>query len=111
MRQNQKTDKNDALAIVQASSLPDIAFISGKTMDQQQLQSVMRLRELSVRHKTAAKNQLLALLSEFNIKASKKYGGLRGSIESTLEDAENGLSSEFRTALTVAPSGRIVVTT
>lgn len=102
VRQNQKTDRNDALAIVQASSLPDVAFISGKTMEQQQLQSVLRLRELSVRQKTATKNQLIALLSEFNIKVSQKYGGLRGSIESTLEDANNGLSDEFRKALAVA---------
>lgn len=102
VRQNQKTDKNDALAIVQASLLPDIAFISGKTTEQQQLQSVMRLRELSVKQKTAAKNQLIALLSEFNIKVSHKNGGLRGSIESTLEDAENGFSDEFRMALSVA---------
>jgi transposase len=102
VRQNQKTDKNDALAIIQASLLPDVAFISGKTMDQQQLQSVMRLRELSVRQKTAAKNQLTALLTEFNIKVSHKHGGLRGSIESTLEDAEKGLSSEFRMDLSVA---------
>ncbi len=28
VRQNQKTDKNDALAIVQASLLPDINFVS-----------------------------------------------------------------------------------
>lgn len=41
-----KTDKNDALAIVQASLLPDISFIKGKTVEQQQLQSILRLREL-----------------------------------------------------------------
>jgi transposase len=28
IRQNQKTDKNDALAIVQATLLPDVVFIS-----------------------------------------------------------------------------------
>ncbi|CAG8998913.1 MAG: hypothetical protein CENE_00877 [Candidatus Celerinatantimonas neptuna] len=77
VRQNKKTDKNDTLAIVQASLLPDVAFISGKTIEQQQLQSVMRLRELSIRQKTAAKNQLTALLSKFNIKVSLKHGGLR----------------------------------
>ena len=31
IRQNQKTDKNDALAIIQASQLADIGFINGKT--------------------------------------------------------------------------------
>ena len=31
IRQNQKTDAHDALAVVQASQLVNIAFISGKT--------------------------------------------------------------------------------
>jgi transposase len=37
-RQNQKTDKNNALAIVQTALLPEVTFISGKTVVQQQLQ-------------------------------------------------------------------------
>ncbi len=65
IRQNQKTDKNDALAIVQASLLPDISFIKGKTVEQQQLQSILRLRELAVKQKTATGNQLKALLSRW----------------------------------------------
>ena len=102
VRQNQKTDKNDALAVVQATLLPDVTFISGKSIQQQQLQSIMRLRELCIKQKTASSNQLTALLLEFNIKVSPKNGGLRGVIESTLEDAENGLSFEFREALDTA---------
>lgn len=102
VRQNQKTDKNDALAIIQAALLPDVTFISGKSIEQQQLQSIMRLRELCVKQKTAAGNQLTALLLEFNIKVSNRNGGLKGAIQSTLEDAENGLSFEFREALDMA---------
>jgi len=102
VRQNQKTDKNDALAIVQATLLPDVTFISGKSIEQQQLQSIMRLRELCVKQKTAMSNQLTALLLEFNIKTSSRNGGLRGAVESTLEDAENGLSFEFREAIETA---------
>jgi len=99
VRQNQKNDKNDALAIVQAAMLPNIQFIAGKDIVQQQMQSVIRLRELSIKQKTALHNQLTALLLEFNIRVSNKNGGLRGAIESTLEDAENGLSNEFREAI------------
>ena len=62
----------------------------------------MRFRELSVKQKTALGNQLTALLLEFNIKVSNRSGGLRGIVESTLEDAENGLSFEFRDALSAA---------
>jgi transposase len=102
IRQNQKTDKNDALAIVQATLLPDVVFISGKSTEQQQLQSIMRFRELSVKQKVASGNQLKALLLEFNIKVSSKLGGLKGVIKSTLEDAENGLTFEFRDALSAA---------
>jgi len=102
VRQNQKTDKNDALAIVQASFIPEISFIKGKTNEQQQLQSILRLRELAVKQKTASGNQLKALLLEFNIRVSTKNGGLGGAIQSTLEDAQNELSTAFRAALHAA---------
>lgn len=61
IRQNQKTDKNDAMAIVQASHLPQIEFVKGKTNEQQQLQSIVRIRELAVKQKTASGNQLKSL--------------------------------------------------
>jgi len=102
VRQNQKTDKNDALAIVQAAQLPEIKFIKGKSEEQQQLQSVIRLRELAMKQKTALSNQLKALLLEFNIRVSNRNGGLKGTIELLLEDAENGFSCEFRQALDIA---------
>jgi len=34
VRQNQKTDKNDALAIAQAAQLIDVSFINGKSKEQ-----------------------------------------------------------------------------
>lgn len=102
IRQNQKTDKNDALAIVQAALLPDISFIKGKTFEQQQLQSILRLRELAVRQKTASGNQLKALLLEFDIRVSPRNGGLSTVVQSTLEDADNGFSMPFREALNMA---------
>jgi transposase len=51
IRQNQKADKNDALAIAQASQLADIQFVKGKSVEQQQLQSIMRMRELAIKQK------------------------------------------------------------
>ena len=75
VRQNQKTDKNDALAIVQAAQSPDIQFITGKSKEQQQLQSILRLRELAIKQKTALTNQLKALLLELNIGYRREVGG------------------------------------
>lgn len=59
----------------------------------------MRMRELAVNHKIAIRNQLEALLLEFNIKVSPRAGGISGVIESVLEDAENGFCMPFREAL------------
>lgn len=102
IRQNQKTDKNDALAVVQASQLVDIQFVQGKTFAQQELQSLMRMRELTVQHCTASRNQIKSLLLEFNIKTGPKHGGLQSIVGSVLEDAENGFSDSFREGLHLA---------
>lgn len=99
IRQNQKTDKNDALAIVQASQLIDVQFIKGKSFAQQELQSISKMRELAVKQKVALTNQIKALLLEFNIRVSPRNGGLAGVVLATLEDAENGFSLAFREAL------------
>lgn len=98
IRQQQKTDKNDALAIVQASQLVNIQFIQGKSFSQQELQSIMRMRELVVKHKVALRNQIEGLLLEFNIRIARK-GGLNSTIQYVLEDAENDFSFPFRDAL------------
>ncbi len=109
VRQKQKTDKNDAFAIVQASKIPGIVFIAGKSIEQQQLQSMMRIRDLAIKQKTALSNQLGALLLELNIRSSPRNGGLRGAIESSLEDAENNFSSLFRDALKTAWEQYLVI--
>ena len=76
VRQNQKTDKNDALAIIQTASLPDVTFIGGKTFEQQQLQSIKRLRELAVKQQGSSHKQLVSLLLELNIRISNRKGGI-----------------------------------
>jgi transposase len=100
IRQNQKTDKNDALAIVQASPLTGIRFVSGKSFKQQELQSIIRMRELAIKTRVAHLNQIKSLLLEFNLKS--RAGSLRPLVEQTLEDAENGFSMIFRQTLKAA---------
>ncbi len=102
VRQNQKTDKNDALAIVQATFLPDVTYIGGKTVEQQQLQSIKRLRELAVKQQGASQKQLVALLLELNIRISNRKGGIVCAIDGVLEDATNDLSEQCRKAIFIA---------
>ena len=102
IRQNQKTDRNDALAIAQAGQMMDVRFIQGKTVRQQEYQSLVRLREQAVKQKVALRNQLEALLLEFNIRISRKSGGLGGTIQSVLEEADNGFCDALRRGLYTA---------
>lgn len=102
VRQNQKTDKNDALAIIQASQLPEVTFVSGKTNSQQQAQSMLKLREQAVKQRTALKNQLIGLMREFNLPVSRNHQGFTQSIEMILEDADNELTADFRHMLKVS---------
>jgi transposase len=102
VRQNQKTDKNDALAIVQTLFLPEITFITGKNTEQQQLQSIKRLRELALKHQGAAQKQIVSLLLELNIRVPNAQASLLSKLEDILEDAENGLPDIFRATFNVA---------
>lgn len=102
IRQHQKTDKNDALAVIQAAQLPNIKFISGKTFQQQELQAMMRFRELAVKQKVSLTNQITGLLLEFNIRVSPRNGGLNGAVQEVLENAGNGFSMLLRDALNTA---------
>lgn len=102
IRQNQKTDKNDALAIIQAAMLPEVNFITGKSIEQQQLQSIKRLRELAIKQRDASHRQIAALLLELNFRVPKSISGMVNSIEDILEDATNKLSCQFRVALNKA---------
>jgi len=61
--------------------MPDVIYIAGKTVEQQQLQSIKQLRELAVKQQDASQKQLIILLFELNIKISSRKGGIILAIE------------------------------
>ena len=62
-----KNDRNDALAIVEASQRPNIRFVPIKTQAQQEVMALHRIRERLIKNKTALTNQAHGLLSDFDI--------------------------------------------
>jgi transposase len=66
-----KTDAADAEAICEAVGRPNMRFVPIKTMDQQDVLSLHRVRSLFVRQRTAAINTVRGLLTEFGIVAGK----------------------------------------
>jgi len=57
-----KNDRNDAQAIVEAASRPTMNFVTVKSVEQQDIQAVHRVRELLVQQRTALINQARGLL-------------------------------------------------
>lgn len=66
-----KTDAADAEAICEAVGRPNMRFVPVKTLDQQSVLSLHRVRSLFVRQRTAAVNTVRGLLTEFGIVAGK----------------------------------------
>lgn len=94
-----KNDAKDAEAICEAMSRPHMRFVSVKTVDQQDIQAVHRIRAGLMEQRTAKANQIRGLVSEYGLIAPIQLSHLRAAIPEWLEDAENGLTGRFRRLL------------
>ncbi len=91
-----KTDFNDAQAICDAVSRPNRREVAQKSIEQQDVQLLHRLRQDLVERRTALVNQLRGLLSERGIVIAKGINHLRKQLPLILEDADNNLSTLSR---------------
>ena len=98
---SQKDDARDAEAICEAMSRPGMRYVALKTIAQQDIQAVHRVRSELLSHRTAKANQIRGLVAEYGLVAPKQLGPLRAAIPGWLEDAENGLTARFRALLHV----------
>jgi len=94
-----KNDRNDAEAICEAMSRPTMRFVSVKSVEQQDIQAIHRVREELVSQRTAKSNQIRGLVMEYGLVAPKSLSKLRAALPDWLEDAENGLTERFRRLL------------
>jgi transposase len=94
-----KNDANDAAAICEAMGRPDMYPIKVKTVEQQDLQAMHRIRDEIKSHRIAKANQIRGLVTEYGLVAPLQLHALRRAIPDWLEDAENGLSFLFRQLL------------
>lgn len=94
-----KNDANDAEAICEAMSRPNMRFVTVKSIEQQDLQALHRVRSTLVQQRTAKANQIRGLVSEYGVVAPQQLHRLRAAIPVWLEDSENGLTLHFRCLL------------
>lgn len=91
-----KNDFNDASAIAEAVTRPEMRFVSIKTVDQHDTQSLMRIRKRAEKDRTAHGNMVRGLLAEYGIFISKGIHKLYEALPQIIEDADNGLSMKAR---------------
>jgi transposase len=94
-----KNDARDAEAICEAMSRPNMRFVTVKTVEQQDIQATHRIRSELMSQRTAKANQMRGLVAEYGLVAPKQLSSLRAAIPCWLEDAENGLTGDFRNLL------------
>ncbi len=87
-----KNDFNDAAGIFDAVTRPNKRVVSIKTIDQQDIQLIHKIRQGLVGKRTALANQLRGLLSERGIIIPKSINQVRKHLPLILEDAENDLT-------------------
>jgi len=94
-----KSDAKDAEAICEAMSRPNMRFVTVKRVEQHDIQATHRIRAELITHRTAKANQIRGLVAEYGLVAPKHSCSLRTAIPCWLEDAENGLTGDFRALL------------
>lgn len=89
--QTNKNDYNDAQAICEAVTRPNMRFVPPKSIEQQDLQALHRIRMRLVRDRTALVNQTRGLLREYGVFLPVGIHSFREQLPLVLEDAENDL--------------------
>jgi transposase len=94
-----KTNKNDvadAEAICEAVSRPNMRFVPIKSVEQQAVLSLHRVRQGFVKARTAQANQIRGLLGEFGLVIPKGIWHIAQRVPALLEDASNELPLALR---------------
>jgi transposase len=94
-----KNDANDAAAVCEAASRPDMHFVPIKTVEQQGILSVHAMRQGWEKDRTACINRIRALLAEFGMVVAKGPGKLRLQLPELLEDGSTELPGITRLAV------------
>ena len=76
-RKSQKNDKNDAEAIAEAAQRPTMRFVEVKSLEQVEIQTVLQIREQTLRDRTALVNQLHGFLLQRGIVTTRGIEKMR----------------------------------
>ena len=91
-----KNDANDAEAITEAASRPSMHFVPIKQVEQQDIQSLHRIRSRVVKNKTAVINEIRGLNLEYGITIPVGANEVKKALGIIIADSENELTDASR---------------
>ena len=94
-----KNDANDAQAIVEAASRPSMHFLPIKQVEQQDIQSIHRIRTRIVKNRTALINEIRGLCLEYGVVLAPGAGRVKSSLCAVVADSDNELTPSSRECL------------
>ena len=94
-----KNDANDAQAIVDAASRPTMHFVPIKQVEQQDIQSIHRVRSRTVKNRTALINEIRGLCLEYGVVLAPGAATVKSSLSAAIADATNELTPMSRESM------------
>jgi transposase len=96
---SQKNDAADAEAICEAVTRPTMRFVEVKSVEQQSVLSMHRLRALLIRHRTRLGNTIRGHMAEFGVVAPIGRMGLERLIHIICDESDERITPMVRRAL------------
>ena len=97
--QTNKNDANDAQAIVEAASRPSMRFVPIKQVEQQDIQSIHRIRTRIVKNRTALINEIRGLCLEYGVVLAQGAGRVKPSLCGVIAATDNEFTPSTRTLM------------
>ena len=92
----QKNDANDAAGICEAVARPGMRFVGIKSVDQQSLIALLKVRQQLIAQRIALGNSIRGMLLEHGIAIPKGDHHLHAALADILEDGDNELTGLLR---------------
>lgn len=96
---NHKNDYKDTEGILEAGTRPRTKFVSIKTIEQQDMQSLLRVRERLVENRVSLSNQIRGLLLEYGIDIAKGFKHLKEKLPQLLDASNAELSVPMKAVI------------
>lgn len=95
-RRKNKNDFNDAEAIAEAAQRANMCFVTAKTLEQQDMQILLRIRDRNVSQRTKLLNQIRGMAMEYGVTFSPGKSALKAQLSDYIEQADNDLTVTAR---------------